>query len=380
MADNKKQHYVPKSYMERFSDSNLHINLFNLESRKEIKNIPFNDQFYENYFYGKDLIIEHELGNQEGIWKTSIDNFLSGSYSNEDAKNIKEFVIFQITRTTAFVKEQQRNNFDLIKKTFKMYLENNGEPYLPEYDLLCFKKASETFTPADSVDLAKKTRDQIDDLTIYLVNFKTKNELISSDNPIIQINPFCQPLVGLGGIGFVAMCPLNSHQLLLIKDTKMYPGNNIVIESSLESDVLALNEMQIANAEESIFYTTKYNIGKKLQYDGFKLRQRNLKRKSVESLGNSQKMFTITHNRTILYYKSLSFLKIRDDFKNLKGQYIEVVPRIYDEEWDKKLKDKYEIIAGVLMKHFENINEKERQGYIKGYKEFHALMKKYWNE
>ena len=66
MPSNKKHHYVPRFYLKRFSQNGKSIGIFNLPRKLKILNGNLKNQCYENYFYGKDPLIEHCLGDVEG--------------------------------------------------------------------------------------------------------------------------------------------------------------------------------------------------------------------------------------------------------------------------------------------------------------------------
>src|ERR1700676_1796434 len=67
MAKNKKQHYVPKFYLKFFSNKqeNTHLGLYHFKSNKWIPAADLKNQAYEDYFYGKDAVLEEGLANLE---------------------------------------------------------------------------------------------------------------------------------------------------------------------------------------------------------------------------------------------------------------------------------------------------------------------------
>jgi len=65
--------------------------------------------------------------------------------------------------------------------------------------------------------------DSIKDLDVTIINYKTKRKLISSDVPVISINPFHRPTIGYGCMGLIMIYPVSPHQLVVIYDGKMYP-------------------------------------------------------------------------------------------------------------------------------------------------------------
>jgi hypothetical protein len=57
LAENKKQHYVPKFYLKYFSNNEegKSIGVYNLKVGKFIRYSNLENQAFENYFYGKNL-------------------------------------------------------------------------------------------------------------------------------------------------------------------------------------------------------------------------------------------------------------------------------------------------------------------------------------
>ena len=50
MAENKKQHYVPKTYLKRFANGKL-FSVLNVENEDIYENVAYVNQCYESYFY-----------------------------------------------------------------------------------------------------------------------------------------------------------------------------------------------------------------------------------------------------------------------------------------------------------------------------------------
>ena len=66
MPSKKRQHYVPRSLLKRFSVCEKQINLYLLASRRFIKQASLRDQCYRDYYYGKDAPIEDGFAAMEG--------------------------------------------------------------------------------------------------------------------------------------------------------------------------------------------------------------------------------------------------------------------------------------------------------------------------
>jgi hypothetical protein len=77
MAEKKRQHYVSKFYLKLFSwDDKKLINIYNISRKQIIHNGALEKQCYEDYFYGKDLVIENSLGTIENAVPSIIENII----------------------------------------------------------------------------------------------------------------------------------------------------------------------------------------------------------------------------------------------------------------------------------------------------------------
>src|ERR1700676_408543 len=65
MPSNKKQHYVPRFYLRRFSSDGTSINLYNIPSNRRILRANLKNQACRDYFYGKELVVEHAIAGLE---------------------------------------------------------------------------------------------------------------------------------------------------------------------------------------------------------------------------------------------------------------------------------------------------------------------------
>lgn len=54
LAENKKQHYVPKTYLKHFANGKV-FSVLNIDNDIIYENVSYANQCYENYFYGNDL-------------------------------------------------------------------------------------------------------------------------------------------------------------------------------------------------------------------------------------------------------------------------------------------------------------------------------------
>ncbi|MFY8105533.1 MAG: DUF4238 domain-containing protein, partial [Elstera sp.] len=114
MADNKRQHYVPKSTLRYFaSDFGVkkprQIRLFNIASQKIIPNASLKEQCYRDYFYGKNLAIEKSLADMEGYFAALVRKMINTrSIDERDGWQLIQMVALQKSRTLR--SEEEINN------------------------------------------------------------------------------------------------------------------------------------------------------------------------------------------------------------------------------------------------------------------------------
>jgi hypothetical protein len=66
MAENKRQHYVPQFYLHNFGDTDrATVGVFNIASGRLIRGAGVKTQACGSYFYGKDGLVERQVGNLE---------------------------------------------------------------------------------------------------------------------------------------------------------------------------------------------------------------------------------------------------------------------------------------------------------------------------
>ncbi len=105
-------------------------------------------------------------------------------------------------------------------------------------------------TPAWFVQNCDDLLKIIDDLKLSLVRNTTQKQFITSDAPIIILNPYTIRHCGLGMIGIVIVYPIDEYTGVIIYDEKMYSMLPEVIELCSEADVDALNAYQFVTAED----------------------------------------------------------------------------------------------------------------------------------
>jgi hypothetical protein len=280
MADYKKNHYIPKFYLRNFTDNPTNLNgkfdFFNTKNPKYIGHIDHSVHMQESYFYPKDSDIEIRINKEfEGKHAKIIKDICNGQEKENSelleifllmyfrTKNkrdeiysfrkfcIDEYLIKYIEPFKKFLKKQQPELAGVLSD--EQLKENMRNVAYEEY--LNFKKSAE-----DNVGNFEKINKEISGLETAILKNITGINLISSDNPVILINPFLKRRIknaGINGIfqiGVILFLPINSEYLLIAFDSKIYDQNIIFNKKIMnEIDITNLNKLQTICSKNGVY-------------------------------------------------------------------------------------------------------------------------------
>ena len=263
MAENKKQHFVSKFYLGNFSfDGRARTNLIRVAELKAIPGIGVAGQCQDAYFYGKDLALEKALSTIEASAAKVIRGILaSGSIAPhgtaEDAV-LKTHVCLQWTRTRAFSEGLDSSFSQTLKALYREKILRAG---FSESDLEGIEFGREE-GPRDAVANGADYIPFFEDLEPKLVHANGLGEFVTSDDPVVLLNPFYLGRFP-GGIagpaleGTVVLFPLSPDYLAIFYDRKYYrvgaPGKRTV-PLGFMSDLVALNNHHFLNAFENLYH------------------------------------------------------------------------------------------------------------------------------
>lgn len=385
MANKKKQHYVPKLYMKSFANKDNKFAVFNIDKRTTYYPVPYEDHCYENYFYGKDQKTENLLSQKESDWRKVLDKTKSKKpLTKNDIELIKEFAVYQKQRTLAETEYGKQERVQMYIERGKSICAHKGIIFDDKIKNVCIEKATEHLpTPSDTLTLVDTILPLISDLKLLVIHYDTQSSLISSDVPIININPFCPFQIGFGCMGLIILFPISPQLLLVLYDSKMYPkySNTQYITLYNEREVHHLNTLQLISAEKILFSFNNLEFSK-FKANDFHLRNQNRSSDVINTLGTQEQKLICTSMRKTFYRCDFSFGNVRPDFSLIPLKCREAAPRTYDKEWEKKLRT-----VGDLFHQLSKADPKISHLIGMTGKEYHkwrdTLLKcclKYWKE
>lgn len=350
MAEKKKQHFVPKFYMALFANSNKEFAVYNIEKRTCAYPVPYKNQCYKDYFYGKDGVWENKLSDLESKWADVFRCALERkALSKEQIDLLKQFALYQRQRTLGqdiFMKKQR---CELLIECGKSIYADKGLIFDEKAKALCAERAMEEIAPAENLRYIDELINVVRDMGVVIINYQTNGCLISSDVPVIAINPFHKPSIGYGCMGLILLFPISSYNLVVIYDEKMYPRfkDKLYVNITNENEVKNLNALQLTSAEKILFAYDTYDF-QSFSTTAWKNRTISIEFPLVQTLGSdTQKVIGIDQRKNV-FLCEFSFGKMQNRFSKIPFSCREAVPRIWEQDWEDKLKIKIDLLPQIL--------------------------------
>lgn len=257
MPRNKKHHYVPRFYLEHYSEDGRRINLFNVPSRRLIFGAALRGQCYHSYFYGHDPQVEHMLANMEGrvaeIFRSIVRDRTLPACQSEDHQYLFMFLLMQCARTSYHVEQIRERHSAFWQHAVLPYVEEGTVPLTPPRVLdpgTYALRSSAGFLPV------------LFDLDYKLLSITDDQEFITSDNPVVLYNQMYE-FVRIGGTtgiankGLQIFFPIDRKNLLMVYDSRVYSvgkRRERVVPVAGDHDVGQLNLLQFASAESNVYF------------------------------------------------------------------------------------------------------------------------------
>lgn len=263
--DKKRQHYVPKCYLRNFTNGDEFIATFFHSKNKFVKEVGLNSVAYEDYFYGKDLIIENKFEKLEGEW----DKAFKAINKNEDVTDkdaqkliyqIMTFIAFQYARTLRVFNMQKIFEDFLTKFTYEHSAsEETAQNMLRKY-------IPKNHNPMEApFNISLSTVESFKDLDLLFIKNSSELDFVTSDNPVVLYNKFLcnrnyKGNYGLSSVGLCIFVPMSPKLCLCLFDPKIYFSTNNENNCTIcKETVHELNKLFCRNAYEYIFFGKKHS-------------------------------------------------------------------------------------------------------------------------
>lgn len=377
---NKKQHYVSKLYMKNFTNDNI-FNVLNLKTGQVILNVPYESQCYCNYYYGKDNYWEKILGKYESSWNVLFKKIIAEErfcLNKKENELIKQFAVIQSSRVPNSEKVLKMTYWEILKEALTMEMKANNISINDSIMSGAKKYLYDNYlqVPAkENLDLSHDFTIEIEDLSVCIIEYDCKNDLISSDNPVIKYNGFTRFNIGWGMAGFSCFFPINSKKIAVIYDEKMYPElkNNHYYVSRNENEVHAINEFIMISSGSIVFFQNEKNKKNVEKYYKNNIENR---KKYIESM--QPKIFGQENDKYICFSEpqipidyNFRFVKLIQRAKRFQMPELEAFPRIKTNEYIQRMKMRKIISNNSVTRKMYKINNKKLN-------QFNHFVNDYW--
>ena len=255
MPAHKNQHYVPRCYLRSFSvdDRGKAVNLHNIGRARSVCRAPLKNQCSSPYIYGKDdLELERSLGKLENAYAAALRKVrLQGQRATaDDIACLLGFMTLQYARTEAAM-ERIRSAVTGVEEAVRA----STSARLPEID------TDSRAMMIKSLSIYTGAAHKMKDLKSCLVRNKSRTDFITSDDPVCFTSRFHanrgMSSFGIASTGALFFMPLSPKLLLLCYDAGVYSIRRfgLYVETKLDRDVEACNELQYLNAHENVYFT-----------------------------------------------------------------------------------------------------------------------------
>ena len=375
------QHYVPRFYMKHFANiknagtkkEKVLISFYQFSDNLLKANIPTNSICSEDFFYDQDGKIENMLADMEPNWSKALKNAIENNFTTDDVENIREFVIYQISRTKAMLSHNRKIVSGMMRGVLKQQLGNTSEENLVNNFLE--NKIKNEITPEFGLSIVKETIPTIHDLEMKIITNETELNFITSDVPIIIINPLGIHNAGLCSVGEVIFFPISPKKIIFFYDAKLFGELPDIIHDT--SIIEILNQYQYLSADERL-------LAKEIEDITHIVNRTELNSKR-EQFQKEQKTNTIddgvgtllkTKSRSIPYYYIIPILRLPRALRKIPTDFRETFPREYS----------YDTRLAILCRVYRDpdfINDKELKEHWKKQQMYSKILlnylDKYWN-
>jgi hypothetical protein len=249
----REHHFVPQFYLRAFSNDGRSINCFNFALDRLIRRASIKHQCSRHNFHAFLPGLETLLGELEGQ-AAEVLRWMRTTRKVPNAESrewvwLRRFMVFQKMRTTKAAR---------MNTAMREFLREQMPDDAPEVD---WDKTPPVALP---LRLANQMVSFTTDLRMHLLCNETAVEYVTSDDPVIAHNQYCEGIDyrGVNGwncSGLQILLPISPQDLLLMFDPAVYKvgQSHRGVDATMITDVNEveqLNAFQIMSAENNVYF------------------------------------------------------------------------------------------------------------------------------
>ena len=328
------QHYVPRFYMKHFANiknagtkkEKALISFYQFKDSMLKENIPISSICSEDYFYDQDGKIESTLADLETIWSKALKNAIDDNLTTDDVESIREFAVYQISRTKAMLS----HNREMATTMMEGILKQQFGDIVDEDDVkeLLANKIQNEITPEFGLSIVKEVIPTIRDLQMKIITNETETRFITSDVPIIIVNPLGIYSAGLDSIGEVAFFPISPRKMIVFYDRKLFGELPDVIYD--DSIIRIFNQYQYVSADERLLAKEIEDIDRITNNEELTFkREQFLKTQKTNTIEDGVGTLFAAKSRSIPYYYTIPILRLPKQLRKIPTNFRETFSRKY---------------------------------------------------
>jgi hypothetical protein len=260
-------HYVPQFYFRNFSPNRTadrperrSIRLINLVRRVFVPIASIKGQCKKAGFHDYGLGVEAALGQLEGLAASAVRGLIDADAPPEpwsrDHQVLARFTVTQRSRTLSAAEDADKMADRLFKVAYEEQAKRNGID-LSNYELRSrYPVAIPLSVAAQHVSIAMN-------LALHVFVNETSEEFITSDNPVIAHNQYCEGIDHRGVLGWDCsgiqiFFPVSPRHLFLLYDATVYAldtkhgrRTSRIVDVG---EIRTINAFQIVTARENIYF------------------------------------------------------------------------------------------------------------------------------
>jgi hypothetical protein len=270
-------HYVPQFYFRNFSPGwpdgragspeEGSIRLINLARRKFIPTASIKGQCKKAGFHDYKLGLEAALGQLEGLAASAIRGVIEADAPPElrspDHQALAAFTAIQRSRTFSAAENADKMADRMFKVAYEPEAKLEGIE-LSHYEIRSLHPV------AIPLSVAAQLAPIAMQLGLHVFVNETSEEFVTSDNPAITHNQYCEGIdyrgvLGWNCAGIQILLPVSPRHLVLLYDTKVYAvgakhdrGASRIVDVA---DIRNLNAFQIVTARENVYFRNDAMVG-----------------------------------------------------------------------------------------------------------------------
>lgn len=259
MADHKRQHYVPRSYLQRFASNSAltTISIGNISSQRLIRGASIRDQCYKNFYYGKSGKLEIALSALEG---TSIALFRKIDADDDYMPSASERELLWFYVSTL------RGRTEAGELLMASFHEGSAALMAKLYGPEKAQKALEGLRPrrdvVDSLRAHTMSSASLYDLRLLFLKAPSGAEFLTTDAPVVQTNMFRPamqrvPSPGMITSGLIVILPISPTHCMFAFDEGVYsyrPTSTGRVVLSSPGDVASINRAVSESALRNVYF------------------------------------------------------------------------------------------------------------------------------